>query len=1217
MKNKCLMIFAVAFCILGFTAPTKAMAADDAQFISQDVPSAMTPGQSYSVSITMKNTGTTTWTKAKNYRLGSQNPQNNTTWGIKRVLLFSSDSIAPGQTKTFTFSVKAPATGGTYNFQWRMIRGAKWFGSYTTNLAINVQGLDTIPPESPTNAKIKVVSSTEILLTWDASTDNVAVAGYLIFRNGVYRAWTTKLFFSDTDVAPNTPYTYTLEAVDTSGNISIPIVFPVVTIKEDLISYPVIIDEYDQLLPTQGEYYNYTGGDRGIIKEGDVEYTWDNGSMYTATIVHKDSDEEWTYGGMWYSLIGPNKDNSDAPRDNTLDFKAIFGPYVNPEYQGEITEVELMVNNVSSAKGNDKLFLAIELKDKNDSVIVEQHYTDLISQAYPKKFVFVIPDEYKKEVKFVNWIIDKAQVGDSITVESLGLTAKIPSKTKIPTKEQAFIWTYSWLMSCYNPLTGMVQDRSSFGTGDFENVTATGKTAKVVYYAYKKGYTTLDNAKTVITQIADTFINKLPRGPSGKNSLWPHFTSKGGTVAIPPHVDENGKSYEGTEWASGDTAYAALDVITALQLIGDTSERSQQLQSILNSINWNALILPDGGISHGYKYNGEQIPYSWQSFGMETSGVLWAYASCTGNMLYMSAPPTYNGSGFIDNAQYPMVLSGKDAWDNDWDNYRNSAADTQIDWYDAQGRNSYLYNTGLFGLSAAEIPEGEDYAAYGVGGEAPANDGNGEVFVLHYPGMISDIKLTEATRMWETLLERNLDFLQNTIIISPLNNMESMRVNKTTGKLTINHLKGSWNLALQAEGWALNDTTLREDLYNAIQNNPFLKKGYDLLKTPYTPPNVLKVPQQYPTIQAAIDAAVSGNTILVSAGTYNESITFNKSGVTLKGESQSDNIFIGLPTIIIGLPGLPAITCSDLSGETKAKIINFTINAGDGNYHAIRCMGTASSLDIENNYLPISGVYLEDGASAIIQNNEIDNCFGVISTGHNNVQIIGNRFLNTLGPNPPGIRLVSTNGLIKDNYFSQRWSGALTISDGSNVDIINNKIDNCYGWDAPAGIIIQDSTAVLQNNLITNLYICSRTISGVGLDADNSTVFLYNNIFAGIDGLDNTVRGLAVNAYNTNLVAKNNIFCNNKNGQETVYFAGTGTLDFSYNDIWNNATGQDTTGVTFGPGNIALDPLFVGSQDFHLSTGSPCINAGDPDAQFNDLDGTRNDMGAYGGPSAM
>jgi hypothetical protein len=65
--------------------------------------------------------------------------------------------------------------------------------------------------------------------------------------------------------------------------------------------------------------------------------------------------------------------------------------------------------------------------------------------------------------------------------------------------------------------------------------------------------------------------------------------------------------------------------------------------------------------------------------------------------------------------------------------------------------------------------------------------------------------------------------------------MESMRVTKDTCATTINHLKGSWNMCLQAEGWASGDPRIRNALKNAVANNTFLKKGYDII-TPGSPP---------------------------------------------------------------------------------------------------------------------------------------------------------------------------------------------------------------------------------------------------------------------------------------------------------------------------------------------------------------------------------------------
>jgi plastocyanin len=117
--------------------------ADAAAFVSQSVPSSMTTGQTSTVSVTMQNTGTATWTESGLYRLGSSNPQDNFTWGTNRVLLNNGDAIAPGQTKTFTFNVTAPAAAGNYNFQWRMVHdNVAWFGAVSTNVVISV----TAPP---------------------------------------------------------------------------------------------------------------------------------------------------------------------------------------------------------------------------------------------------------------------------------------------------------------------------------------------------------------------------------------------------------------------------------------------------------------------------------------------------------------------------------------------------------------------------------------------------------------------------------------------------------------------------------------------------------------------------------------------------------------------------------------------------------------------------------------------------------------------------------------------------------------------------------------------------------------------------------------------------------------------------------------------------------------------------------------------------------------
>lgn len=124
------------------SATTQApVTSNNAAFVSQSVPAAMTPGQTLSVSVVMRNNGTTTWTPGS-YYLGSQNPPGNTRWGTNRVNLAL--TVTPNAQVTFTFNISAPTTPGSYDFQWQMANSGGSFGSLTTNAVISVSARKTL-----------------------------------------------------------------------------------------------------------------------------------------------------------------------------------------------------------------------------------------------------------------------------------------------------------------------------------------------------------------------------------------------------------------------------------------------------------------------------------------------------------------------------------------------------------------------------------------------------------------------------------------------------------------------------------------------------------------------------------------------------------------------------------------------------------------------------------------------------------------------------------------------------------------------------------------------------------------------------------------------------------------------------------------------------------------------------------------------------------------
>src|SRR5204862_307992 len=81
---------------------------------------------------------------------------------------------------------------------------------------------DTEPPTVPTNLTAIASQPTRVDLAWTASTDNVGVAGYTIYRGGSLLTTVTggATTYPDVSVQPNTAYTYTVDAYDAAGNHS-------------------------------------------------------------------------------------------------------------------------------------------------------------------------------------------------------------------------------------------------------------------------------------------------------------------------------------------------------------------------------------------------------------------------------------------------------------------------------------------------------------------------------------------------------------------------------------------------------------------------------------------------------------------------------------------------------------------------------------------------------------------------------------------------------------------------------------------------------------------------------------------------------------------------------------------------------------------------------------------------------------------------------------
>jgi len=81
--------------------------------------------------------------------------------------------------------------------------------------------LEANPPSTPA-VTVGSVDFASVALNWPAATDDTAVAGYLVRRDGTPIAWTGSTTFTDRGLTPATAYAYDVVAMDSSGNVSVP-----------------------------------------------------------------------------------------------------------------------------------------------------------------------------------------------------------------------------------------------------------------------------------------------------------------------------------------------------------------------------------------------------------------------------------------------------------------------------------------------------------------------------------------------------------------------------------------------------------------------------------------------------------------------------------------------------------------------------------------------------------------------------------------------------------------------------------------------------------------------------------------------------------------------------------------------------------------------------------------------------------------------------------
>lgn len=492
---------------------------------------------------------------------------------------------------------------------------------------------------------------------------------------------------------------------------------------------------------------------------------------------------------------------------------------------------------------------------------------------------------------------------------------------------------------------------------------------------------------------------------------------------------------------------------------------------------------------------------------------------------------------------------------------------------------------------------------------------------------------------------------------------------------------------------------------------------------------VIHVPTDQPSIQAGINAASNGDTVLVADNTYYENINLKGKAITVASYYLMDGDTAHISkTIIDGSqpsnPDSGSVVYFSSANDTTSVLCGFTITGGTGTQvladlrvgGAITCASSGGKIIrniIRDNHV-ISDYEVQGGAITsgppgssklvVIRNNEIKNnsasgkkgAWGgaiylhssglieindihhnlVTSSGgyavgggihngteftdksftvHNNI-IRQNKSISEYGNNgyAGGVFISGSlympqvkNNEIYENYSSYK-GGGLCCYYGTAVLLSDNIISNNEAGLQGGGIEINGSSPELINNTIINNY---ATFSGGGIGCyETSNPSIKNNLIAyniagqdggGIDIYDKSNPNLVNNTIVENVATFGGALAFNKNcdpvfmntiiysnsadssGNQVWFWDDNSNPTFTYCDIEGGsaAFGFGSDSYTFTgayKNNMDNDPLFItGDSLFNLSASSPCIDAGNPDPAYNDLNGTPNDMGVYGGPDAV
>ncbi|MFJ9517275.1 cellulose binding domain-containing protein, partial [Kitasatospora sp. NPDC101801] len=128
--------------------------------------------------------------------------------------------VGTSTTTSYADSGLTAATAYSYTVKARDAAGNVSAASAALSVTTSAGTGDTVAPSVPAGLAASGVTASGATVSWAASTDNVGVTGYQVFRNGVQVGTSTTTSYADSGLTAATAYSYTVKARDAAGNVS-------------------------------------------------------------------------------------------------------------------------------------------------------------------------------------------------------------------------------------------------------------------------------------------------------------------------------------------------------------------------------------------------------------------------------------------------------------------------------------------------------------------------------------------------------------------------------------------------------------------------------------------------------------------------------------------------------------------------------------------------------------------------------------------------------------------------------------------------------------------------------------------------------------------------------------------------------------------------------------------------------------------------------------